>query len=208
MSRSVIPGDYVPVVGMFSEIVVLTSEQRNAFLEMVAGGAAVQVACTKLGVPRMSVMRLLKSDPQFAVDYDIALNMRGGALLEIALEQCTVGVDEVLTYQGHIQYEYPNGYSTDETGAVVPGTVRNPVTVKKLVTSNAMLLALLKAIYPDKFVERSAVDVNNRSAPTRADVVPDRITNNEDREKLIALLDKRALARATITDVDPDGDIL
>jgi hypothetical protein len=195
------PKDVVPVVGLFSEIIVPTHEQKNAYLERVAVGRSLHGAASDLGLPYMSVVRERRVDAAFESDVQLALAARAGALLEIALEQCTVGVDEVLTHQGRVSYEYPNGYELDESGQPKPDTPRVPVTVKKLVTSNATLIKLLTALYPEQFKERSEVSV--QGGKRVIDAVPDRITNQTDREKLIALLSKRAASRA-----DPDEDLI
>jgi hypothetical protein len=198
----------VPTIGLFSEIITPTPAQKAKYLELVANGRSLHGAAKDIGVPVMSMARERQADEAFGNDLQIALAMRGGAMLEIALEQCTVGIDKALTYQGHVMYEYPEGYELDENGNAKPGVQRVPVTVKELVTNNAMLLKLLAVTYPERFKDRSEVDV--RGGTRTRDTVPDRITNDGDREKLIALLDKRARVRAPITDVDadPDEDLL
>jgi hypothetical protein len=164
----------------------------------------MQSAAKKLGVKYMAILRLIKADKQFETDIAIARQMRNLAAEEILFEQSTVGIDEVLVHQGAIQYEYPLGYELDEMGNTKPGTVRVPVTVKKLVTSNPSLLAMLKANFPEKYRERSEVNVNQNPAST-VDAVPDRITSPADRAKMIAILNKRIAARMQR---DPDEDLL
>lgn len=208
MSERIPPQKLVPVVGVFSEIIVPTIAQKAQYLEHVALGRSLHGAAADLGLPYMSVVRERRADEAFDNDLQIAIAARAGAWLEIAIEQCTVGVDEVITYQGHVSYEYPNGYELDASGRPKTGTVRVPVTVKKLVTNNPMLLKLLAVAFPESFKDRSEVDVNNRSRGAAPESVPDRITSDGDRDKLIALLDKRARSRMTVIDVDPDGDLL
>jgi hypothetical protein len=204
MTRDVIPDHMVPAVGPYSALDVISDQDRNAFLELVATGAAMQSAAKKLGVKYMAILRLIKADKQFETDIAIARQMRNLAAEEILFEQSTVGIDEVLVHQGAIQYEYPHGYELDEMGNTKPGTVRVPVTVKKLVTSNPSLLSILKANFPEKYRERSEVNVNQKQTST-ADAVPDRITSPADRAKMIAILNKRIAARMQR---DPDEDLL
>jgi hypothetical protein len=204
MTRDVIPDHMVPAVGPYSALDVISDQDRNAYLELVATGASMQSAAKKLGVKYMAILRLIKADKQFETDIAIARQMRNLAAEEILFEQSTVGIDEVLVHQGAIQYEYPLGYELDEMGNTKPGTVRVPVTVKKLVTSNPSLLAMLKANFPEKYRERSEVNVNQNPAST-VDAVPDRITSPADRAKMIAILNKRIAARMQR---DPDEDLL
>jgi hypothetical protein len=204
MTRDVIPDSMVPAAGPFSALDVVSPADRNAYLELVATGASMQSAAKALGVKYMAILRLIKADPQFETDVQIARTMRNLAAEEIMFEQSTVGVDEVQVYQGHIMYEYPKGYELDDNGDAKPGTERVPVTVKKLVTSNPSLMFLLKASFPEKYRERSEVNVNSASKHTH-DVVPDRITSSDDRTKLIEVLQKRAAARRQ---PDPDEDLL
>jgi hypothetical protein len=200
----VIPDSMLPAVGPYSALDVISDQDRNAYLELVATGASMQSAAKKLGVKYMAILRLIKADKQFETDIAIARQMRNLAAEEILFEQSTVGIDEVLVHQGAIQYEYPLGYELDEMGNTKPGTVRVPVTVKKLVTSNPSLLAMLKANFPEKYRERSEVNVNQKQTST-ADAVPDRITSPADRAKMIAILNKRIAARMQR---DPDEDLL
>jgi hypothetical protein len=204
MTRDVIPDSMLPAVGPYSALDVISDQDRNAYLELVATGASMQSAAKKLGVKYMAILRLIKADKQFETDIAIARQMRNLAAEEILFEQSTVGIDEVLVHQGAIQYEYPLGYELDEMGNTKPGTVRVPVTVKKLVTSNPSLLAMLKANFPEKYRERSEVNVNQNPAST-VDAVPDRITSPADRAKMIAILNKRIAARMQR---DPDEDLL
>jgi hypothetical protein len=204
MTRDVIPDHMVPAVGPYSALDVISDQDRNAYLELVATGASMQSAAKKLGVKYMAILRLIKADKQFETDIAIARQMRNLAAEEILFEQSTVGIDEVLVHQGAIQYEYPQGYELDEMGNTKPNTVRVPVTVKKLVTSNPSLLSILKANFPEKYRERSEVNVNQKPAST-VDAVPDRITSPADRAKMIAILNKRIAARMQR---DPDEDLL
>lgn len=198
MSDRIPPKDVVPASGPFSPIIVPTREQKDAYLERVALGRSLHGAASDVGLPYMSFVRERKADKSFDDDVNIAVLARAGALLEIALEQCTVGVDEVLTHQGHISYEYPAGYELDEMGMVKPGTVRKPVTVKKLVTSNPMLLALLKALHPEQFKER--VEVTTHAAPKTIEEEQQRTLEAVKRD-LVALLKVQQPA-------DPDEDLL
>jgi hypothetical protein len=204
MTRDVIPDSMLPAVGPYSALDVISDQDRNAYLELVATGASMQSAAKKLGVKYMAILRLIKADKQFETDIAIARQMRNLAAEEILFEQSTVGIDEVLVHQGAIQYEYPQGYELDEMGNTKPNTVRVPVTVKKLVTSNPSLLSILKANFPEKYRERSEVNVNQKQTST-ADAVPDRITSPADRAKMIAILNKRIAARMQR---DPDEDLL
>jgi len=188
------------IVGPYSEVVVLTREQKQHYLAKIATGAAMHAAAREIGVPYLAIGRMIATDEQFANDLDIAKDMlRPMALEEIAIEQATVGVDEVLTHQGRISYEYVGEYMLGEDGKWVPldeTSERRPVTVKKIVTSNPLLVALLKANNREKFTERTDINVRDNTS------APDKITSEGDRAKLIALLAKRARARKQEDDND------
>lgn len=179
----------------------LTELQKNEYLERVALGRSLHGAAADMKLPYLLIVREQKHNPAFKEDLAIAMAVRGNALLEIALEQCTAGVDEPLTHQGRISYEYPNGYTLDDTGNVTPETERVPVTVKKLVTSNPMLLALLKALFPKQFAER--VEVTNPSAPAANTIEGEARRTLEYVERDLLELMKRSQQAA-----DPDEDLL
>lgn len=186
MTRVVVPKVLrAPIVGPYSDVPArLTREQCFIICEKIAGGASVRAAAHEAGASFIQYARELVANEEFAADIELAKKLRVDALEEIALEQATVGIDEVLTHQGHI--------SINERG--------EPVTVKKLVTNNGLLLALLKANNREKFTERSEVITRTD------DDVPTRITSESDREKILAAL--RARAAKSLPAPDPDEDLL
>lgn len=161
-----------------------TPEQKVMFLTKVAEGASMRVACRELGLPYAAITRALVVDADFAEQLQMAIKvLRPQALEEIAIELATVGIDKPLTYQGHVTM-----VEDELTGEKVPHTV------KELVTSHSLLLALLKANAPDKFGDRS--EIIHRPG----DKLPERITNQSDREKILAHLQKLAKSRAESED--------
>lgn len=162
-------GVVVNVTGVHSEVVWLDDQQRQRFLTLVAQGMSFVSASNEIGVPYMAIGRELVINEQFATDLEAAKELRKLALEEIAIEQSTVGVDEPLTYQGEVMTHEITG---------------EPVTVKKLVTGNSLLLALLKANSPDKFGDKLTVNPGSKD-------VPSKITKNAERDKLLALLERR-----------------
>jgi hypothetical protein len=206
MARSVVPPHLRNAAGVadgpYCEVHTPSLVQRQEFLSRIARGASMHAAASEVGLPFLAFGRLLVADETFASDLEAARVLRNMALEEIAIEQSTVGIDEVLTHQGRVSYEYEGDYELDESGEwrPMPGSRRVPVTVKKLVTSNPSLLAILRANYPDKYRERSEVITRD------GDKGPARITNQDDRTKLIALLKARASQRKQLP--DPNEDLL
>ncbi|MGE0367076.1 MAG: hypothetical protein AB7Q00_15210 [Phycisphaerales bacterium] len=182
-----------------SEVTTLTEQQRQQYLVAVASGASMHAAASALKVPYLVIGRLVTTDEGFAADLEIAKRLRLNALEETLIEQATVGIDEQLTHQGRPTFEYTEYVEEEDelTGLVERIPVedsRRYHTIKKLVTSNPSLLAILKA-NDRKWVDRSEVTTIQADLDT-----PDRITGPTDREKIIKALEARAKAR----DVKPD----
>lgn len=177
--------------GPYCELVELSEDQRQRYLGAVAAGASMHAAASALGIPFLAVGRLIAADETFAKDLDVAKQLRLMALEEILIDQASVGIDEPLTYQGSITHEYTEWGEPDEFGlrAGVEES-RRPVTIKKLVTSNPTLLAILKANDREKWKDRSEV----QHTPIAAEL-PARIHSESDREKLIAALERRVAER-------------
>lgn len=212
MSRTVVPAhlrnaaDHV-LDGPYCEVFTLSTEQKQSFLARVATGASMHRAASEIGVPFLVIGRELTNSDTFAGDLDAARLLRNMALEEIAVEQSTVGVDEVQTHQGRIVYDYVGDYELDEDGNWVPvsqDAERRPVTTKRLVTSNPTLLAILKA-NSDKYRERSELTLSDHTLDDNN--VDAKITNQRDREKLLTLLRSRAKSRDP-SPPDDDSDLL
>lgn len=170
-----------------------TEDERQQFLARVAGGMSQHEAARELGLSWLAFGKLLVNDESFAADLEVARTLRVMALEEIAVQQCTVGIDEPLTHQGRITYDYKEGeYELDEGGNVLPGATRTPVTVKKLVTNNAMLLALIKSRNA-QFNDKSEVHV----IPKQAQLDP---RDASSRDKLLEAMERSIAERVRARD--------
>jgi hypothetical protein len=191
MSRETIPKQLLANIagvldGPYCEVVEPTKEQKQLYCAHIAIGSSMHRAASEVGLPYLSFGRALVTDEKFSEDLDAARALRSFALEEILLDQSTVGVDAPLTYQGHVTMVPVEDELTGEQ-------TLQPMTIKKLITSNPSLVALLKANNPEKFRERSEV---KHTMPGENDDIPERITNSGDREKIVALLARRARDRA------------
>lgn len=198
MARRVLPAELRNASGVldgpYCEIVEPSKELKQEYCARIALGASMHAAASECGIPYLAFGRALIADPEFANNLEVAKQLRTHALEEILLEQSTVGIDEQLTYQGH-----PTMIADPETGELQPATVR------KLVTSNPSLLALLKANYPEKFRDKQEI-WHHGQGDEEADG-HGRITSDSDRDRLLRILSKRALERAQSED-NEDEDLL
>lgn len=107
----------------------------DKFLEVLSTHGVVSRAAKASGVDRRTVYRLREADTQFAAAWKEAERAGGLSLVEEAYRRAVEGVDRVIRF--------------DKDG--------EPITQKEY--SDNLLLALLKARFPDEFKER----VENRN---------------------------------------------
>lgn len=118
---------------------------RGAFLLALRENANVSAACRAAEVDRSWTYRCREADPSFAAEWEEALAVAVESLEERAWRRAK--------FQD-IQYKF-----NPKSGA----PLRHPVTGEpyfEYVGSDTMLVTLLKAHKPDKYKERSAVDMN------------------------------------------------
>lgn len=157
----------------------LTPEKLTAFCAALAETGIVAKACKAVDISRVTAYQWRDEIPEFAAAWDKALQVGITALEDEAHRRGFEGVDEPLTHQGQLTYQYER----DENGhlvfdEVVTGEVDGkPVTVKQprllldenrrpLVESvkkysDTLAIFLLKAHKPEKYRERTQMDVSN-----------------------------------------------
>lgn len=102
---------------------------RPAFLTQLAECGQVRLACERASIHRTTAYAARKSDPEFAAQWETALQQAGELLEQEAWRRAHDGVDEPQFYKG-----------------TVCGTVRK--------YSDVLLIFLLKAVFPEKYREK------------------------------------------------------
>jgi len=124
---------------------------RPKFLEALAETANVSEAAQYAGVDRSTAYRHKERYEQFASDWEDALEQACDSLEREAWRRAVEGVDHPVMYQGIITDTYKD-------------------------YSDTLLIFLLKAHRPEKFRERTALDVTSGGQPvqfTTVEVVKD-----------------------------------
>lgn len=116
--------------------------QARAFLEALRNSGNVSEACRLAGIGRTTVYHLRETDPAFASEWDEAIQTAIDSLELEAWRRGRDGYDEYVTCK--------DGLVRDADG--------NPVLQRRY--SDSLLTTLLKAHRPDKFRDRSTVDMN------------------------------------------------
>lgn len=144
-----------------------TPKKRELFLDMLAETGNVTKACASADIGHTTVYQWRKDDPEFAEQWDRALDIAADILELEARRRAVDGVDEPLTHNGQITYQYTEALDangnimrhSDGTPIMRPILDANgnkiPVTVKKY--SDTLLIFLLKGNKPEKFRERAEV---------------------------------------------------
>lgn len=147
-----------------------TPEAKAAFCETLANTCHVGKAAAAAGVTRNTCYVWRRRDPEFAAAWDLAEQVGVSAMEDEAKRRAFEGVEEPLTYQGSFSYLYET--RLDAEGDVIRDLIDGkptmfPVldengnhriaTVKKY--SDSLVGLLLKGHAPDKYAERSKVDV-------------------------------------------------
>ena len=120
----------------------LTQARRERFLKAVAQTGNISAAVVLAGTSRTRVYELRKVDEDFRAAWDEAENNASDKLEAEAWRRAVDGVQEPLVSAGKI--------IRDDDG--------NPVAIRRY--SDAMLTLLLKARRPEKFRERSSVEMS------------------------------------------------
>ncbi|GAB6966359.1 hypothetical protein JCM25156A_03960 [Komagataeibacter kakiaceti JCM 25156] len=116
--------------------------QTRAFIEALRNAGNVSEACRLSGIGRVTAYRLRETDQSFAAEWDEALQIAMDSLELEAWRRGRDGYDEYVTCKDGLVY--------DQEG--------NPVLQRRY--SDGLLTTLLKAHRPEKYRDRSTVDMN------------------------------------------------
>lgn len=122
------------MVGTVAAQTIRTPENQAAFLAALSATANVTRSCEEAGIGRQSAYQWRNDDPLFAAAWVEAQRLGTDAMEDEATRRATVGSEEPV-YQGGIKV----------------GTVRK--------TSDVLLMFLLKARDRDRFMDRTATQV-------------------------------------------------
>ena len=164
----------------------LTPEKLTAFCAVLAETCNVGRACAAIDISRTTAYEWRDEIPDFKERWDKALKVGVTALEDEAHRRAFEGVDEPLTHQGAISYQTQE--VEDDNGEKHYELVKDsngkpvPVTVKKY--SDTLAIFLLKAHAPDKYRERSNVEL------TGADGGPVQLSHTERMAKVASMVAK------------------
>lgn len=140
-------------------------QRRKIFLAELAAHGRVATACRAAGLDRSDTYKTKDRDPEFAKQWDDALELFIDSLEGAARLRAVEGLDEPLSHQGQLSYEFqrnPDGsVKKDESGfplLVLDAQGRpKPVTVKKY--SDSLLALMLKAKRKREYGDASKVEL-------------------------------------------------
>lgn len=165
----------------------LTPEKLTAFCAALAETGIVAKACKAVDISRVTAYQWREDVPEFAAAWDKALKVGITALEDEAHRRAFEGCDEPLTHQGQVTYKYER----DEHGQLIfdskvivdregkEVTIQQPrlmldenrrpmvESVKKY--SDTLAIFLLKAHAPEKYRERTQMDVSNADGSLTVD---------------------------------------
>jgi hypothetical protein len=147
-----------------------TPEKLIAFCAALAETCNIGKACAAVGIGRSTAYRWRDEDPSFAQAWDNAMRIGVTALEDEAHRRAFDGTDKPLTHKGEFTYLWEevldaegNPVTEELTGAPKHRRKLGPdgqplvATVKEY--SDTLAIFLLKAHAPDKYRERSDVNV-------------------------------------------------
>lgn len=152
----------------------LTPERLTAFCAALAETCRVDKACKAVGISRVSAYKWREAMPDFKAAWDNAIKVGITALEDEAHRRAFEGVAEPVVHQGNFTPLFEE--ERDANGEVVLGEDGKPklrprldengepmvASVRKY--SDTLAIFLLKAHAPDKYRERSSVDLNAKVA--------------------------------------------
>ncbi|KON64793.1 hypothetical protein KOEU_17630 [Komagataeibacter europaeus] len=116
--------------------------QTRAFVEALRNTGNVSEACRLSGIGRTTAYQMRETDPAFAAEWDEAMQIAMDSLELEAWRRGRDGYDEYVTCKDGLVY--------DQDG--------KPVLQRRY--SDSLLTTLLKAHRPEKYRDRSTVDMN------------------------------------------------
>lgn len=108
----------------------IDSDKINKFIDFLAACGNIKKSAEAANIPYAKIFIMKKSDPEFREKMDDALSNAAVILEDEARRRAIEGVEEPILYKGEI-------------------------TGSKIKYSDALLLALLKAHYPEKYAEKT-----------------------------------------------------
>jgi hypothetical protein len=149
---------------------IRTPEKIVAFCAALAETCNVGKACTAVGIGRRTAYDWRRDDKQFAQMWDEAMKVGVSALEDEAHRRAFEGVDKPLVHKGEFTYLYEEERDA-EGNVVIDELTKTPkyrrkvgpngehvvATMKEY--SDTLAIFLLKAHDPDKYRERSDVNV-------------------------------------------------
>jgi hypothetical protein len=147
----------------------LTPEKLTAFLAVLADTCQVRKACAAIDVSAYTAYKWRKELPEFAEAWEDAMRAGVMNLESEAHRRAFEGTDKPLVHQGQFTYLRDFAAVDPETGErYLPEQapiMRNADGSPRIATmkeySDTLAIFLLKAHDPDKYRERSSVDVGN-----------------------------------------------
>jgi len=115
----------------------LTAKKKKDFLDLLAQTGNVSQSAEAVGTTRYTVYRARKADPEFAAAWDEAVEVAVIALEDEARRRAYEGVEEPVFYKGE-----------------VCGSIQR--------YSDTLLIFLLKGHKPDKYRDKSHVELTGR----------------------------------------------
>ena len=119
----------------FGTMTVRTPKMRAGFLKALGETGSVTASCQRVGVSRVAMYDWRNNAPEFAKEWAAAVDFGTDALEDEAVRRAHEGYDKPV-FQGGQQI----------------GTVRE--------FSDVLMIFMLKSRRPDKYRERSSIDVN------------------------------------------------
>jgi hypothetical protein len=156
--------------------------KQGAFLAAFRLTASITKAAEAAGIERQLHYRWLDDEPGYAQAFETAREEAAQALEDEAIRRAKEGIDEPVIYQGAPCIEIVR----DEHGAIVYDEQGAPLArqLVKRKYSNQLLTFLLKGFKPEKYRDRTTVDVSGT---------------------LAVVVDRLAAARARLQDKDADA---
>lgn len=152
----------------------LTPERLTAFCAALAETCRVDKACKAVGISRVSAYKWREAMPDFRAAWDNAVKVGITALEDEAHRRAFEGVAEPVVHQGNFTPLFEE--ERDANGEVVlredgspklrPRLDENgePMVASVRKYSDTLAIFLLKAHAPDKYRERTSVDLNAKVA--------------------------------------------
>lgn len=124
-------------------------ERKAVIIKCLRKNWSVAAAAQAAGIERSTAFDWKNADPEFAAQWDDALNWQGDLLEDEAHRRAVIGIDEPLTHQGHFTY------ARDEvTGELIRDAEGRPIPLTQKRYSDPLLMMLLKGRKPERYGDK------------------------------------------------------